>query len=80
LPSHRQFAETHALPFYLLSDADGSLRASYGVSNRLWVIPQRATFVIDKQGIIRLVFFALLKGPVHVQQALDALARLKGEA
>ena len=27
LQSHRHFAETHALPFYLLSDADGSLRA-----------------------------------------------------
>jgi peroxiredoxin Q/BCP len=28
LPSHRQFAEAHALPFALLSDADGSLDSS----------------------------------------------------
>ena len=63
LPSHREFAETHSLPFYLLSDADGSLRALYGVANRLWLIPQRATFVIDKQGIIRMVFGSLWQGP-----------------
>jgi len=77
LPSHRQFAETHALPFYLLSDDDGSLRELYGVANRLWLIPQRATFVIDKQGIIRLVFVSLWQGPAHAQQALGMLRQLQ---
>src|SRR5580698_2934829 len=46
LQSHRRFAAAHTLPFHLLSDADGSLRSLYGVANRLWLIPQRATFVI----------------------------------
>jgi peroxiredoxin Q/BCP len=79
LPSHRQFAETHALPFYLLSDADGSLRELYCVANRLWLIPQRATFVIDKQGVVRMVFVSLWQGPAHAQQAIGMLRRLKSE-
>ncbi|HEX4143704.1 MAG TPA: peroxiredoxin [Pirellulales bacterium] len=79
LPSHRQFAETHALPFSLLSDADGSLRRLYGVENRLWLIPQRATFVIDKRGIVRLVFVSLWQGPAHAEQAIGMLRRLKAE-
>ncbi|HTU24017.1 MAG TPA: peroxiredoxin [Pirellulales bacterium] len=79
LQSHRKFAEKYDLPFYLLSDADGSLRALYGVTNRLWLIPQRATFVIDKQGIIRLVFRAMWQGPAHAEQALALLRQLDGK-
>jgi thioredoxin-dependent peroxiredoxin len=79
LESHRQFAAAHTLPFHLLSDADGSLRALYGIANRLWLIPQRATFVIDKQGIIRMVFVSLWQGPAHAQHALEVLRRLKAE-
>jgi peroxiredoxin Q/BCP len=79
LQSHQHFAETHALPFYLLSDADGSLRALYGAANRLILIPRRATFVIDKQGIIRMVFVSLWQGPAHAQQALGVLRQLKAE-
>ena len=79
LASHRHFAETHALPFYLLSDADGSLRDLYGIANRLWLIPQRATFVIDKQGVVRMVFVSLWQGPAHAQQAIGMLRRLKSE-
>ncbi len=79
LESHRQFAAAHALPFHLLSDADGSLRALYGIANRLWLIPQRATFVIDKQGIIQMVFVSMWQGPAHAQHALEVLRQLKAE-
>ncbi len=74
LESHRQFAARHRLPFHLLSDADGSLRALYGVEDALWVIPARVTFVIDKQGIIRHIFSARFQSSQHVQRALAALA------
>ena len=74
LDSHRQFAARHRLPFHLLSDADGSLRALYGVEDALWVIPARVTFVIDKQGIIRHVFSARFQSSQHVERALAALA------
>jgi peroxiredoxin Q/BCP len=79
LPSHRQFAEAHALPFALLSDADGSLRALYGVTNWLRLIPQRVTFVIDKRGIIQMVFSSLWQGPIHSRRALGMLRQFKAE-
>jgi thioredoxin-dependent peroxiredoxin len=79
LPSHRQFAETHALPFPLLSDADGSLRKLYGVANWLGLIPQRVTFVIDKGGIIRLIFSSLWQGPIHSRRALALLRQFAAE-
>ncbi len=77
LESHRQFAARNGLPFHLLSDADGSLRALYGVAETLWVIPGRVTFVIDKQGIIRHIFSAMFQASMHVEEALRVLAEVE---
>src|SRR4051812_26053240 len=48
--SHRQFVGRHRLPFRLLSDADGTLRARYGVPRTWGVFPGRVTYLIDTQG------------------------------
>jgi peroxiredoxin Q/BCP len=77
LESHRQFANQNRLPFHLLSDADGSLRALYGVAQILWVIPNRTTFVIDRQGIVRHVYSAMFQAARHVEEALRVLAELQ---
>jgi thioredoxin-dependent peroxiredoxin len=77
LESHREFAAAQKLPFHLLSDADGSLRKLYAIPNRLWLVPQRATFVIDKRGIIQMVYVALFQGPAHADRALHALGQLR---
>ncbi len=73
--SHRQFATRHQLPFHLLSDGDGSLRALYGVPDAMWVIPARVTFVIDKQGIIRHIHSGRFQATPHVEAALRTLAK-----
>lgn len=70
---HQDFAIQHELPFPLISDSEGNLRKAFGVRKKLGLIPERVTFVIDKQGCIRLVFAALFASDAHVQQALDAL-------
>lgn len=70
---HRDFAKEHKLSFPLVSDADGSLRKLYGVPKTLGLLPGRATYVIDKHGIIRLIFSAQLASDEHVQQALEAV-------
>jgi peroxiredoxin Q/BCP len=77
LESHRRFAEQNRLPFHLLSDADGSLRTLYGVSQILWVIPNRVTFVIDKQGIVRHIYSAMFQASKHVEEALRVLEELQ---
>lgn len=74
--SHRDFAHKHRLPFLLLSDADGSIRKSFGVSNTLGLVPKRVTFVIDRQGIIRHVFNALFTADKHVLGALKIVEEL----
>ncbi len=50
---HAHFKAKHMLPFKLLSDPDGRIRALYGVRFSLGLIPGRVTFVIDKNGLIR---------------------------
>jgi thioredoxin-dependent peroxiredoxin len=73
--AHRQFAGQHRLPFPLVADGDGSLRKAFGVSKMLGLIPGRVTFVIDRDGIIRLIFSALFASEEHVRQALAAVKK-----
>ena len=44
---HSAFAARHNLPFYLVSDADGSIRKAVGVPKTLELLPGRVTYVID---------------------------------
>ena len=71
--SHRGFAERHKLPFRLISDPKGELRKAFGVPKVLGLLPGRATFVIDKDGMVRLSFSAQLASVEHVKRALEAL-------
>lgn len=54
--SHLKFKSKFNLPFILLSDNDKKLRKLFGVQNSLFIIPDRETFVIDKQGVVIMVF------------------------
>ncbi len=74
--SHRAFAAKQRLPFLLLSDADGSIRKAFGVSDTFGLIPQRVTFVIDKEGIIRHVFSAMFSADKHVAEARAVVEQL----
>jgi thioredoxin-dependent peroxiredoxin len=76
LESHRRFAAKHDLPFPLLSDGEGTVRKLYGVEKTLGLIPGRATFVIDKDGIVRHAFASQLEVGRHVDGALAALTAL----
>lgn len=71
--SHRSFAEKHRLPFPIISDQDRSLRKLYGVPNTLGFVPGRVTYVIDREGVIRLIFSALFASDDHVRKALEAV-------
>jgi peroxiredoxin Q/BCP len=77
--SHRRFAERLRLPFVLLSDTDGAVRARYGVRKTFGFIPGRTTFLIDKHGVIRHVFSSQFQPDKHVSEALGALQKLRGE-
>lgn len=70
---HRDFARQHGLPFPLISDAGGALRKAFGVPKSFGLLPGRVTYVIDKEGIVRLIYSAQFASKEHVRQALRAV-------
>jgi thioredoxin-dependent peroxiredoxin len=75
--SHQAFAANHKLPFILLSDRDKTVAEKYGVGKSLGVLPGRVTFVIDKQGIVRLKFSSQLNFEKHVSEAVETLKNIQ---
>ena len=76
--SHRHFAQEHELPFLLLSDEGGIIRKRYGVSTAFG-LPGRVTYVIDRQGIVRHIFFSQFTSEKHVTEALETLRTIQEE-
>ncbi len=74
--AHRAFKAKHGLPFTLLTDADGAVGRSFGVKKVLGLMPGRATFLLDRQGKVRLAFSSSINMHAHVENALQALRGL----
>jgi len=74
--SHQKFIKRYKLPFILLSDFDKKIRNKFGVPNDLFgLLPGRATYVTDKEGIIQLIFDST-SSKIHIQKALQILKRM----
>ena len=71
--SHQRFAEKHSLPFPLLADATSDLRTELKIPKTMGLLPGRATFIVDGEGIIRLVYNSQLRFKQHSKVALDFL-------
>ena len=79
IASHEKFAKQYKLPFLLLSDNDKKLRNLFGVKPSLFgLIPGRVTYVVDKNGIIRLVFDSLV-ATNHIPRALETVKKIVSE-
>ena len=79
LDTQERFAGAHRLPFPLLTDNDRKIANGFGVLGFLRALVgmvQRATFVIDKQGVIRGVFHHELAIGRHIEDVRDCLAKL----
>lgn len=75
--SHRRFAEKHRLPFPLLTDEGGAVRRQLGVPRAmLGFMESRVTYVIDRDGILRHRFEAMLRANKHVEEALATVRSL----
>ncbi|MGH2665115.1 peroxiredoxin [Flavobacterium sp.] len=74
--SHKKFETEYKLPFTLLSDQDKSLRKLFGVPNNLLGLwPGRVTYVVDKNGIVQLVFNSM-RAEDHFSKVLEAVKRM----
>jgi len=71
--SHRRFAAKYDLPFTLLTDTGGRVRRQYGAAWLFGLVPRRATFTIDREGVIRGVSTSQKNFEAHVEEALRAL-------
>lgn len=75
--SHHKFATEYKLPFTLLSDRDKSLRKLFGVpTNLLGLVPGRVTYVVDREGIVRMVFESM-NAESHFPKVLEAIKTWK---
>ena len=74
--SHAAFAKRRALPYVLLSDPGGKVRKAFGIPRTLGLVDGRATFVIDRGGVVRLAHSAALEAEGHMEQALTVVRRL----
>jgi len=74
--THKKFAEHRKLPFILLSDDGGKVRKDWGVKGALGR-PGRTTYVIDKDGVVRMAFSSMTNGKKHVDKAVAEVNKLK---
>ncbi|MCI4442041.1 MAG: peroxiredoxin [Lentimicrobium sp.] len=76
IASHEKFIQKYKLPFILLSDSDKKIRSLFGVKPDLFgLLPGRVTYVVDKNGIIQLVFDSLV-ATNHIPRALEMIKQL----
>lgn len=73
--SHRRFQKAHALPFPLLSDERGHVSRRYGVLGLFGRRAKRASFVIDREGVVR---YAKVQLPVFRPSVQEIAAVLTG--
>src|SRR5208337_958709 len=71
--NNKKFAESLNCDYPILSDADKSVAKAYGVVHEGRPVPERWTFYIDKEGIIR----AVDKKVVAAKAAAGVAAKLK---
>lgn len=74
---HRSFASHHRLPFTLLADRGGAVRALYEVPKTLGILMGRVTYVLDRGGTIRHIFNSQIHATRHVSEALSVLQKLQ---
>ncbi len=75
IESHQKFAKRYKLPFILLSDSDKKIRKLFGVPSDLFgLLPGRVTYVIDKNGVVQLVFNSI-SSKIHITKALAILKK-----
>ena len=72
----RDREELRALPFPMLADVKRELAGSLGILDPEAGVAQRATYIVDPQGVIRFVYVTDLsvgRSPEEVLRVLDAL-------
>jgi thioredoxin-dependent peroxiredoxin len=72
--SHKAFAKKYRLPFTLLSDEGNRVRKEWGVPADLFgTLPGRQTYVLDKNGVVQLIYNNQFQPEKHIDETLKVL-------
>ncbi|MED6156084.1 hypothetical protein PIB30_011546 [Stylosanthes scabra] len=72
--SHKAFAKKYRLPFTLLSDEGNRVRKEWGVPGDFFgALPGRETYVLDKNGVVQLVYNNQFQPEKHIDETLKLL-------
>ncbi|CAK8563947.1 unnamed protein product [Lathyrus sativus] len=75
--SHKAFAQKYKLPYTLLSDEGNKVRKEWGVPGDFFgSLPGRETYVIDKNGVVQLVYNNQFQPEKHIDETLKLLQSL----
>ncbi|KAE8687833.1 Peroxiredoxin Q [Hibiscus syriacus] len=75
--SHKAFAKKYRLPYTLLSDEGNNVRKEWGVPSDLFgALPGRQTYVIDKKGVVQLIYNNQFQPEKHIDETLKMLQSL----
>ncbi|KAJ6805075.1 peroxiredoxin Q, chloroplastic [Iris pallida] len=75
--SHKAFAKKNRLPFTLLSDEGNKVRKGWGVPSDLFgTLPGRQTYVIDRTGVVQLIYNNQFQPEKHIDETLKLLQSL----
>ncbi|XVE97849.1 hypothetical protein REPUB_Repub03eG0054300 [Reevesia pubescens] len=75
--SHKAFAQKYRLPFTLLSDEGNKVRKEWGVPADLFgALPGRQTYVLDKKGVVQLIYNNQFQPEKHIDETLKLLQSL----
>ncbi|KAK6941242.1 Alkyl hydroperoxide reductase subunit C/ Thiol specific antioxidant [Dillenia turbinata] len=77
ISSHKAFAKKYRLPFTLLSDEGNKVRKEWGVPADLFgSLPGRQTYVLDKNGVVQLIYNNQFQPEKHIDETLKLLQSL----
>ncbi|XP_062088869.1 peroxiredoxin Q, chloroplastic-like [Humulus lupulus] len=72
--SHKAFAKKYKLPYTLLADEGNKVRKEWGVPGDLFgTLPGRETYVLDKNGVVQLVYNNQFQPEKHIDETLKIL-------
>ncbi|XP_044463353.1 peroxiredoxin Q, chloroplastic-like isoform X2 [Mangifera indica] len=73
----QEFAKKYRLPFTLLSDEGNKVRKDWGVPADLFgALPGRQTYVLDKNGVVQLIYNNQFQPEKHIDETLKLLQSL----
>ena len=73
----QSFKQKYRLPFTLLADEGNNVRKEWGVPADLFgALPGRQTYVLDRNGVVRLVYNNQFQPEKHIDETLKFLQNL----